>query len=148
MELFNINEIKAIVNLISESNIKEFELEYEGTKIKLKKHAESAMDISPIAIQNNSPVVDNKTKVLEKSKEDSYLQIKSPMVGTFYKSSSPDADDYVKVGDKVNENSVVCIIEAMKLFNEIKAEVKGEIVEILVQEGQLVEYGQPLFLVK
>lgn len=70
------------------------------------------------------------------------------MVGTFYQSPSPDADPYVKVGSKVQKNTVVCIIEAMKLFNEIEAEVDGEIVEVLVKDGQLVEYGQPLFLVK
>lgn len=70
------------------------------------------------------------------------------MVGTFYASPSPDAEAYVKKGDKVKEDSVVCIVEAMKLFNEIEAEVNGEIVEILVENGQLVEYGQPLFLVK
>lgn len=70
------------------------------------------------------------------------------MVGTFYQSPSPDSDVYVKVGSKVQPDTVVCIVEAMKLFNEIEAEVEGEIVEILVKDGQLVEYGQPLFLVK
>ncbi len=75
-------------------------------------------------------------------------KITSPMVGTFYQSPSPDQDVYVKVGSKVSEGSIVCIVEAMKLFNEIEAEVNGEIVEILVKDGQLVEYGQPLFLVK
>lgn len=70
------------------------------------------------------------------------------MVGTFYQAPNPEAAPYVKVGDKVGEESIVCIVEAMKLFNEIEAEVKGEIVEILVKDGQLVEYGQPLFLVK
>ena len=70
------------------------------------------------------------------------------MVGTFYHSPSPDVDPYVKVGSKVSNDSIVCIVEAMKLFNEIEAEVNGEIVEILVKNGQLVEFGQPLFLVK
>ena len=75
-------------------------------------------------------------------------KITSPMVGTFYGSSSPEEDPYIKVGDKVSKDSIVCIVEAMKLFNEIEGEVSGEIVEILVENGQLVEYGQPLFLVK
>ena len=75
-------------------------------------------------------------------------KITSPMVGTFYESPSPDADAYVKVGSKVTKDSIVCIVEAMKLFNEIEAEVDGEIVEVLVKDGQLVEFGQPLFLVK
>ncbi|MGQ0421977.1 acetyl-CoA carboxylase biotin carboxyl carrier protein, partial [Bacillus sp. HC-Mk] len=75
-------------------------------------------------------------------------KITSPMVGTFYSSSSPDTPPYVSVGDRVSKDSIVCIVEAMKLFNEIDADVEGEIVEILVNNGQLVEYGQPLFLVK
>ena len=75
-------------------------------------------------------------------------KVTSPMVGTFYQAPSPDAAPYVKVGDKVGEETIVCIVEAMKLFNEIEAEIKGEIVEVLVKDGQLVEYGQPLFLVK
>ncbi|WJY28436.1 MULTISPECIES: acetyl-CoA carboxylase biotin carboxyl carrier protein [Sporosarcina] len=84
----------------------------------------------------------------EKAADPSLKSIVSPMVGTFYKSSSPEAEAYVQVGKKVGKEDVVCIVEAMKLFNEIEAEVSGEIVEILVQDGQLVEYGQPLFLVK
>jgi len=75
-------------------------------------------------------------------------KIISPMVGTFYSSPTPDADEYVKAGSKVSKDSIVCIVEAMKLFNEIEAEVNGEVIEVLVKNGQLVEYGQPLFLVK
>lgn len=75
-------------------------------------------------------------------------KIVAPMVGTFYAAPAPDAEPYVKVGDKVKEDTVVCIIEAMKLFNEIEAECRGEIVKVLVENGQLVEYGQPLFLVR
>lgn len=80
--------------------------------------------------------------------DSSYQTINAPMVGTFYKSPSPEEDAYVQVGDKVTNESTVCILEAMKLFNEIQAEVSGEIVEILVEDGQMVEYGQPLFKVK
>src|SRR5690606_7693708 len=75
-------------------------------------------------------------------------KITSPMVGTFYQAPSPDSPPYVKVGDKVEPDTIVCIVEAMKLFNEIEAEIKGEIVEVLVKNEQLVEFGQPLFLVK
>ncbi len=150
-KLFKINELKEIINLIDESNIKEFELEYEGTKIKLKKQVESVVESNSIAVQNNTPIVENTVTVENKPQNidsNNFTQIKSPMVGTFYKSASPDSEAYVNVGDKINENTVICIVEAMKLFNEIKAEISGEIVEILAQEGQLVEYGQPLFLVK
>lgn len=80
--------------------------------------------------------------------DESLVKIISPMVGTFYSASSPDAQAYVRVGDKVSEKTVVCIVEAMKLMNEIEADVSGEIVAVLVENGQLVEYGQPMFLVK
>ena len=79
---------------------------------------------------------------------DNYETINAPMVGTFYKSPSPEEGAYVQVGDKVSNDTTVCILEAMKLFNEIQAEISGEIVEILVEDGQMVEYGQPLFKVK
>ena len=81
-------------------------------------------------------------------KNENLHKITSPMVGTFYSSSSPDTPPYVSVGDRVSKDSIVCIVEAMKLFNEIDADVEGEMVEIRVNNGQLVEYGQPLFLVK
>ncbi|MDU6914685.1 MAG: acetyl-CoA carboxylase biotin carboxyl carrier protein, partial [Staphylococcus epidermidis] len=84
----------------------------------------------------------------EQSSDNNYNTINAPMVGTFYKSPSPDEEAYVQVGDKVTNDSTVCILEAMKLFNEIQAETTGEIVEILVEDGQMVEYGQPLFKVK
>ena len=84
----------------------------------------------------------------QESASDNYETINAPMVGTFYKSPSPEEDAYVQVGDKVSNDSTVCILEAMKLFNEIQAETSGEIVEILVEDGQMVEYGQPLFKVK
>ncbi len=75
-------------------------------------------------------------------------EITSPMIGTFYTASSPDADDFTGVGERINDDSVICIIEAMKVMNEIKAECSGEIVEVLVENGEPVEYGQPLYLVK
>jgi len=83
----------------------------------------------------------------EKEDTSKYIEIKSPMIGTFYRSASPEKPVYVSVGDKVDKNSVVCIIEAMKLFNEIEAEVTGTIVKVLVEDSQPVEYDQPLFLV-
>lgn len=82
------------------------------------------------------------------TEDTSVHKITSPMVGTFYSAQSPDSDVYVRVGDQIKEDTVVCIVEAMKLMNELEAEVSGEIVEIFVENGQVVEYGQPLFLVK
>ena len=88
-----------------------------------------------------------KNKPLEEDNENLYI-VKSPMVGTFYSSPSPDKDAFVRVGDKVNASSILCIIEAMKLMNEIESEVNGTIKEILVKDGEMVEYGQPLFKIK
>lgn len=162
--MFKLHEIREIIKLVDESSIQEFELDHEGSKLTLKKEAKNVVTTvankeQPVFIEQRSvahqasenhqvesaPVVTTeKPEVNDKNLH----QIKSPMVGTFYKSPTPDADSYVKLGDKVDDKTVVCIIEAMKLFNEIEAEVSGEIVEILVENGQLVEYGQPLFIVR
>ncbi|MGD9678018.1 MAG: acetyl-CoA carboxylase biotin carboxyl carrier protein [Vulcanibacillus sp.] len=141
--MLKISEIKEIIDLIDQSNIKEIELEHEGTKLKLKKSVDHVQESNSIE-RNNNHVVSQSVR----AEENNLFQIKSPMVGTFYKATAPGKAPYVKVGDKINVDTVVCIVEAMKLFNEIKAEVNGEIVEILAEEGQLIEYGQPLFLVK
>lgn len=166
--MLKIQEIREIIKLIDQSNIDEFTYENEGSKIKMKKHAEQtvvstqqvaapAPQAAPQAqapqaqapAQAQTPAAETKQETAAPKQEDANLhKITSPMVGTFYASPSPDQAAYVQEGDKVGENSVVCIVEAMKLFNEIEAEVKGEIVEVLVDNGQLVEYGQPLFLVK
>ncbi|MFF2754356.1 acetyl-CoA carboxylase biotin carboxyl carrier protein [Psychrobacillus sp. NPDC058041] len=161
-----IQEIREIIKLIDQSTLDEFLYESEGTKIKLKKNEKNVVTASVATLESTTlvaqpPVVETKQvqvsevpneeikEKVEKIEEDKSLhKITSPMVGTFYQSSSPDAAAYVQVGTKVSSESIVCIVEAMKLFNEIEAEVNGEIVEILVKDGQLVEYGQPLFLVK
>jgi len=166
--MFKVQELREIIKLVDNSTIDEFVYENDGAKLKLKKNngvltevVVPAKEAAPVVQQveaASAPVVAeapkaDEVKVEEKAApvnaDDSSLhKITSPMVGTFYQSPSPDAQAYVKAGDKVGEDSIVCIVEAMKLFNEIEAEVKGEIVEILVNDGQLVEYGQPLFLVK
>lgn len=155
--MLNIKEIHELIKTIDESSIDEFVYENEGVSLKLKKHEAGTVQVmqqAPSApVQAAAPQAQQAAPApapaQEAPKQDENLhQIKSPMVGTFYASSSPEAGPYVTAGSKVNENTVVCIVEAMKLFNEIEAEVKGEIVEVLVENGQLVEYGQPLFLVK
>lgn len=166
--MLKVQEIRELIKLVDQSSIDEFSYEYEGSKIKMKKHGavksvvESVQPAAPAPAPQPVPAVQEAPRpepkveaaaVQEVKQEEvqdtSNLQkIVSPMVGTFYASSSPEADAYVKAGSKVSKDSVVCIVEAMKLFNEIEAEVNGEIVEILVKDGQLVEYGQPLFLVK
>ena len=165
-----VQEIREIIKLIDQTSIDEFVFEKEGTRLEIKrgmargsnevlsssvqdtvKEPAVAVDLpkpAPVPAEEPAPSQASETKPSPSKEETSYQKITSPMVGTFYKASSPDDDPFVKVGDKVGQESVVCIVEAMKLFNEIEAEVTGEIVEILVEDGQLVEYGQPLFLVK
>ncbi|UOB19714.1 acetyl-CoA carboxylase biotin carboxyl carrier protein [Macrococcus armenti] len=145
----NLDQIKALVEMIDASNLTELNYEDKDLKLKLKK--ETIVQQASVPVQEikevTTPVIQQKAHETSDVTE-SGLTINAPMVGTFYKSPSPEADPYVKVGDKVSNDSIVCILEAMKLFNEIQAEVSGEIVEILVEDGQMVEYGQPLFKVK
>ncbi|WP_141993850.1 acetyl-CoA carboxylase biotin carboxyl carrier protein [Bacillus sp. B4EP4a] len=159
-----VQEIREIIKLVDQSNISEFVFENEGTKIKLKKtetgtvlqsvaapdvvQANAAVEVKPAAVPAVPKAVEPAKPAAAVIEQENLHKITSPMVGTFYQSPAPDSPAYVKTGDKVTGDSIVCIVEAMKLFNEIEAEVSGEIVEVLVKEGQLVEYGQPLFLVK
>lgn len=167
--MLKIQEIRELIRLVDQSNLDEFEYECDDTKIKMKKRIVSQVETVKCKNQSEMEVVQvpkaeepaepkvevqkrEQTDADEPSKEiidDTNLyKITSPMVGTFYQAPNPNAEPYVKVGNKVKKDTIVCIVEAMKLFNEIEAEVEGEIVEVLVKDGQLVEYGQPLFLVK
>lgn len=167
--VLKVQEIRELIKLVDQSNLDEFVYEFDECKIKMKKNgsgvaattnqvahsqiveeAPKPQVVEAVAVEKVEMVVQEevqKVSVEEVNKENLH-KIISPMVGTFYHAPSPDADPYVKVGSKVSKDSIVCIVEAMKLFNEIEAEVDGEIVELLVKDGQLVEYGQPLFLVK
>lgn len=158
-----IQEIRELIKLVDQSSIDEIEIENDGSIIKMKKQSGVTLVETPLVTNVPTqqvvqapvaqPVVAEVKQEAEQVQpqaiaDENLHKIVSPMVGTFYQSPSPDSGAYVKVGSKVQPDSVVCIVEAMKLFNEIEAEVEGEIVEILVNDGQLVEYGQPLFLVK
>ncbi|EDN7815706.1 acetyl-CoA carboxylase biotin carboxyl carrier protein [Listeria monocytogenes] len=153
--MLSIDEIKQLIELIDESTLDEFELETKDSKILLKKHktvVATAVQEAPIAgaPAQTAPVTPAAAPQVEASTaEDVNLEvITSPMVGTFYASASPEDANFVSVGSKVSAQSVVCIVEAMKLFNEITADIDGEIAEILVSSGELVEFGQPLFKVR
>lgn len=167
--MLKVQEIRELIKLVDQSNLDEFVYEFDECKIKMKKNRSGAVVatnqvVQPAAIEEapklqvvEAVAVETMEKVVkeeapkvsaEEVNKENLHKIISPMVGTFYHAPSPDADPYVKVGSKVSKDSIVCIVEAMKLFNEIEAEVNGEIVELLVKDGQLVEYGQPLFLVK
>lgn len=166
--MLKVQEIRELIKLVDQSSLDEFVYEYEGAKIKMKKNAamgtvtvkeqvtpapvivaqKTPAPVAAVEVKQEEPIAPQAQPAQPAADTSNLHKITSPMVGTFYQSPSPDADVYVKVGSKVSSDSVVCIVEAMKLFNEIEAEVNGEIVEILVKDGQLVEYGQPLFLVK
>jgi acetyl-CoA carboxylase biotin carboxyl carrier protein len=148
-----LKDIRAIIDLMKKNDLAVFKLEKEGFKIELEAHRHAAplpsvphehqvISVAPAA--GASPV--SAASVPEA--KIAYKEIVSPMVGTFYRAPSPDSAPYVKEGQEVSEETVVCIIEAMKVMNEIKAEVKGEIVEVLVENGTAVQFGQPLFRVK
>ncbi len=143
-------EIRELIQLIDKSkHITEFEYECDGALIKIKKENGTPKAYQEPVVLATSPEMKIEEEKPTSFKEGENLkQIESPMVGTFYLSPSPEEPSFVSVGDRITENTVVCILEAMKLFNEIKAETKGEIVEILVEDGQLVEFGQPLFLIR
>jgi len=158
----DIKEIKKIIELMKENELSEFELAEEGFRITVRRPYANAspqvyMGQAPSAYMPSfapppgAPAAAAPAAAAEPAKEalpSNLLEIKSPMVGTFYRASSPEAEALASVGKEVNDESVVCIIEAMKVMNEIKAEVKGVIRKILVENATAVEYGQPLFLVE
>ena len=156
----NFKEIKELIEILDQSNLTEINIQEKDNIVSLKKEKETEIitpqyttQAAPVyqSSESNSasPVSQNDAATAEKPHSDeNYNTINAPMVGTFYKSPSPEEEAYVQVGDKVTNDSTVCILEAMKLFNEIQAEITGEIVEILVEDAQMVEYGQPLFKVK
>jgi len=166
--MLNIKDIQEIIKLIDQSSIDEFTYEANGTAVTVKKSgavqpaaipAPAPAPVSQPAAQapavqpqaEPAPVkdADSQAEEQQEAKQVQYdFEIVSPMVGTLYRASTPESDPFVSVGTKVSKNTTVCIVEAMKLFNEIEAEVEGEIVEILAEDGELVEFGQPLFRVK
>jgi acetyl-CoA carboxylase biotin carboxyl carrier protein len=146
----NQKEIKELIDLLVKKDIAEFELERGDTKIRIKR-AQPAVAVSgavfsavpPVALPPPAP-----PSASAAAGEEGVDMIKSPIVGTFYEASSPGAPAFVKQGDTITVGQVLCIVEAMKLLNEIESETAGEIVEILVANGQPVEYGQPLFKIR
>ncbi len=138
--------IKKLIRLVEESDITALAVEEKGMKVEVRreKHIASSAPAVPSVV---TPQVKAEAKAPEEE-EGGLIPIVSPMVGTFYRAPSPDSPPYVEVGDTVEPGKTVCIIEAMKLFNEIETEVKGKVVKILVENGQPVEYGQKLMLIK
>lgn len=146
----NYEEIKKLMDDMGNSKLSEIEIEFpDGIKISMKK--DSGLKLSspvPMVQEINSPAVKAPADLaIQEQKVDGNV-VKSPMVGTFYSKSSPTADSFVSVGSKVKKGDTLCIIEAMKLMNEIESEFTGEVVEVLVKDDEMVEYGQPLFIIK
>lgn len=150
----DIKDIKAIIDLMRKNSVSEFELEKQDFKIRLKRGSngisqsvtvdEGAMPVYPPTLALPSGSISSGPPQLSVNEVD----IKSPMIGTFYRSPSPEAGSYVEVGSEVNPDTVVCIIEAMKVMNEIKAEAKGVITQVMVENAKPVEFGQPLFKIR
>lgn len=140
-------EIKKLINDMGNSNIDELNIEFpDGIKIGMKKSEKNNV-VAPSVEPKTKEIANNLIKTKQEETENCKI-VKSPMVGTFYSKPSPDAKEYVKVGDKVSKGDVLCIVEAMKLMNEIESEFDGEIIEIMVKDGETVEYGKPLFKIK
>jgi acetyl-CoA carboxylase biotin carboxyl carrier protein len=150
----DLKDIKAIIDLMRKNSLSEFELERQDFKIKLKRGVGGTVapteETPQYAVAPPLPAtpLPPATPTATPSTNSSVLEIKSPMIGTFYRAPSPESADYVEVGSEVNVDTVVCLIEAMKVMNEIKAEVKGVVTHILVENAKPVEFGQPLFRIR
>jgi oxaloacetate decarboxylase alpha subunit len=153
----NLKEIKELIEMLKNTDISELEIERSGVKVRLRKGGDVTfhpamprMEYPPAAIVAPA-ITEAPLPPVEKVAEPvraNQTKVTSPIVGTFYRASSPDKPPYVEVGDTVKKGQVLCIIEAMKLMNEIESETSGKVVQIMVENGQPVEYGQPLFVIE
>jgi len=150
----DINLIKRLIKIVEQSEVTEFSVQEGDLKIKISKNSSNIPHVQYQHV-SQAPVptevkIDTGENVIEKPAATSTKlhEIKSPIVGTFYRAPSPDAEPYVQVGDSISKGTILCIVEAMKLMNEIESDVDGKIVKILVENGTPVEYNQPLFLVE
>ena len=151
----DLKDIKAIIDLMKKNSVSEFELEKQDFKIRLKRGTNggpavgSSDDTAVFSYAPPTLIAPSGTPPIPAAAPPSTeLEIKSPMIGTFYRAPSPESASYVEVGSEVNPDTVVCIIEAMKVMNEIKAEAKGQITQVLLENAKPVEFGQPLFKIR
>jgi acetyl-CoA carboxylase biotin carboxyl carrier protein len=154
--------VKKLVKLLSESEVDEIEIEEDGKLIRVARHARGGAQVHPVSFMGSTPAIPSNSPPFQVSPTTqsagpaapgpqvppppAYHEIKSPIVGTFYRAPAPDAAPFVQVGSPIQPGTVLCIVEAMKLMNEIEADVTGKIAKILVENGQPVEYDQTLFL--
>jgi acetyl-CoA carboxylase biotin carboxyl carrier protein len=155
----NLKEIKELIELLKGTDVSELEIERSGVKVRIRKGGDVTfhptmprMEYPPVALVapavTETPVTSIPTDKTTEPPISNQIKVTAPIVGTFYRSSSPDKPPYVEVGDTVKKGQVLCIIEAMKLMNEIESETSGKISQILLDNGQPVEYGQPLFTIE
>jgi len=149
----NVKEIKEMINLMNDNGLTELEIEKEGMRIRLKKSNSPVEGISgPILVERQSiaetPAQRQAAPEAAEKVASKTVEIRAPMVGTFYRAPTPEAPPYAEIGQTIEPGQVICIIEAMKLMNEIKSEIKGKILEILVDNAEPVEFGQPMFLIE
>jgi acetyl-CoA carboxylase biotin carboxyl carrier protein len=149
----DIKDIEHIIRILKQNEVTEFELEQEGTRVKLARtpaggfiQTETRMEVVP-AVQVSTPVAASSNGSGVQEDLGRYVKVESPIVGSFYRRPSPDAEPFAKEGDVVSKGSTLCIVEAMKLMNEIESPTSGRIVKILGSEGQVVEFGEVLFLI-
>lgn len=152
-------EIQELINFISDSGMDEVNIETDQFKLSVKKNSGTVqVQAAPVAaapvpvaapapVPAAAPSADSASGATASEETGNYVEIKSPMIGTFYRSPNPESGPFVNVGDKVSKGQAVCIVEAMKLFNEIESEISGTIVKVLVEDKSPIEYDQPLFLV-
>lgn len=156
----NLSEIQDLIKFVSKTGVSEVEIEKKDFKIIIKSEIKTRKEEQTVYVQAPAPQMMQApaavaapvaaapaAPAVEAANDSNLITIKSPMIGTFYRSSSPDKDPFIQVGDTVQKGNPVCIIEAMKLFNEIESEISGKIVKVLVDDASPVEYDQPLFLV-
>jgi acetyl-CoA carboxylase biotin carboxyl carrier protein len=152
----NIKEIQQLIKFVAKSGVSEVKIESKDLKLSVKTGktpsiVQSEPQVVYSAPVHNEPVVELKNlennEVVSPEEDEGLITIKSPIIGTFYRKPSPDKPNFVEVGDSISEGSVLCVVEAMKLFNEIESECSGKIVKILVDDASPVEFDQPLFLV-
>jgi acetyl-CoA carboxylase biotin carboxyl carrier protein len=156
----DLNLIKKLIKIVEQSEVTDFSVQEGDFKVRISKNLNHIPQVSfqqvkdfskTFSVPQDSPVQNisaDSIKTIPEQKESDLHEIKSPIVGTFYRAPAPDADSYVQVGDTVSAGSVLCIVEAMKLMNEIECDVSGKIVKILVENATPVEYNQPLFLIE
>jgi len=151
----DLKDIKAIIDLMKKNSVSEFELEKQDFKIRLKRGTNGGTNTgwnddnaAALSYAQTPSLVQNTASLTPVPPASTEVEIKSPMIGTFYRAPSPESAPYTEVGAEVNSETVVCIIEAMKVMNEIKAEAKGVITQVMVENAKPVEFGQPLFKIR